>query len=99
MLPAARVNGELGRTGTRAAVGWWTAAPRQGDPFGFVVLAGHVRFGHGGYRLFSSDAAGQNRPNRRTAGDSGHSSAYRIVSVVSVPKKALATSSGAFNQR
>jgi LPXTG-site transpeptidase (sortase) family protein len=78
-------------------VGWWDGGAQAGDPFGSVVLAGHVDSATDGIGFFVR--LRQVRPGDVVIlSGGGHSASYRIGSVVSVPKDALATSSGAFDQ-
>lgn len=78
-------------------VGWWDGGAQAGDPFGSVVLAGHVDSATEGVGYFA-------RLLRIRAGEqvvisgAGHSATYRVSSVVSVPKDALATEGGVFEQ-
>jgi len=79
------VNGELVVPEHVQRVGWWDGGAEQ--VIRSVGGAGRpCRFGHGGYRLFVRIAAGQTGETVVLRGDSGHSSAYRIVSVVLFPK-------------
>ena len=97
VLPATTVNGQLQVPAEAQRVGWWDGGAEAGDPFGSVVLAGHVdskteRFGY-----FA-------RLRRVQVGEvvvlngSGRTASYKVKSIVSVPKDALATKSGAFIQ-
>lgn len=79
------------------AVGWWDGGAQAGDPFGSVVLAGHVDSATEGLGFFVR--LRRVRPGERVVlRGSGHSATYRVSSVKSVPKDALATTSGAFSQ-
>lgn len=98
VLPAITVNGELKVPEHVQRVGWWDGGAEAGDPFGSVVLAGHVDSATEGIGFFVR--LRQVEPGEIVVlnGDGGHTASYRIDSVTSVPKNALATSSGAFNQ-
>ncbi|GAB2678558.1 class F sortase [Kribbella swartbergensis] len=97
VFPVRTVNGELKVPEQGRWVGWWDGGAQAGDPFGSVVLAGHVDTRTEGIGYFA-------RLLRITPGElvvlhgSGHTATYRVSSVVSVPKDALATHSGAFDQ-
>ncbi|MFI7060670.1 sortase domain-bontaining protein [Kribbella sp. NPDC050124] len=98
VFPASTVNGELKVPEQGQRVGWWDGGAQAGDPFGSVVLAGHVDTKTEGIGYFA-------RLLRITPGElvvlhgSGHTATYRVSSIVSVPKNALATRSGAFDQK
>ena len=84
----------------RSVSGGWaggTAAPEAGDPFGSVVLAGHVDSATDGIGYFARLLKVKAGEVVVLRGD-GHSASYKVNSVVSVPKNALATESGAFDQ-
>lgn len=78
-------------------VGWWDGGAQAGDPFGSVVLAGHVDSATEGLGFFV-------RLLRIRPGDvvvlrgAGHSATYRVGSVVRVAKDALATRGQVFDQ-
>ena len=97
MLTATTVNGQLQVPAKAQRVGWWDGGAQAGDPFGSVVLAGHVDTKTEGLGFFA-------RLRRVKAGEvvvlngSGHAASYKVRSIVSVPKDALATKSGAFSQ-
>ncbi|WP_329483820.1 sortase [Kribbella sp. NBC_01484] len=97
VLPATTVNGQLQVPAKAQRVGWWDGGAEAGDPFGSVVLAGHVDTKTEGLGFFA-------RLRRVQVGEvvvlngSGRTASYRVKSIVSVPKDALATKSGAFTQ-
>ncbi|TDD27089.1 class F sortase [Kribbella turkmenica] len=97
VVPASTVGGELEVPEQGDRVGWWDGGAQAGDPFGSVVLVGHVDTKTDGIGYFA-------RLLRIKSGElvvlhgSGHTQAYRVSSIVSVPKYALATRSGAFDQ-
>jgi hypothetical protein len=97
VLPAKTVDGELAVPERVQQVGWWDGGAEAGDPFGSVVIAGHVDSAKEGIGFFV-------RLLKVRADDvvvlrgAGHSASYRVDSVTSVPKGALATASGAFEQ-
>lgn len=96
VLKATTVDGQLQVPGARR-VGWWDGGAEAGDPFGSVVLAGHVDSKTEGLGFFSR-LRGVRRGEVVVLNGSGHTASYRVVSVVSVRRDALATKSGAFDQ-
>jgi len=96
VLPATTVDGQLRVPAEAQRVGWWDGGAQAGDPFGSVVLAGHVdtktELG------FFARLRNVRRGEVVVLNGSGHTASYRVVSVVSVRKDALATKSGAFDQ-
>jgi LPXTG-site transpeptidase (sortase) family protein len=97
VLPATTVDGLLQVPDGARRVGWWDGGAEAGDPYGSVVLAGHVDTKTEGLGYFA-------RLLRVKPGElvvlrgAGHVATYRVRSIVSVPKDALATRSGAFDQ-
>lgn len=97
VLKATTVDGELQVPVRGQHVGWWDGGAEAGDPFGSLVLAGHVDTKTEGLGFFA-------RLLRVRRGEvvvlrgAGHQASYRVVSIVPVRKDALATSSGAFDQ-
>lgn len=96
VLPATTVAGQL-QVPTAQHVGWWDGGAEAGDPFGSVVLAGHVDSKTEGLGFFAR-LPEVRRGEVVVLRGSGHTASYRVVSVVSVRKDALATKSGAFDQ-
>jgi hypothetical protein len=73
-----------------AAVGWWTGGARVRDPFGSVVLAGHVdsrRFGVGAMAELLDARVG----DLVQAGNDAGAASYRVERVLDVPKADLVT--------
>ncbi|NIK54769.1 class F sortase [Kribbella shirazensis] len=97
VLQATTVDGELQVPAEAQHVGWWDGGAEAGDPFGSVVLAGHVDTKTEGLGFFA-------RLLRVRRGEvvvlrgSGRTASYRVEAIVSVRKDALATKSGAFDQ-
>lgn len=93
--PASTVGGLLVVPENVHRVGWWDGGAEAGDPFGALVIAGHVDGANQGLGFFV-------RLLRMRAGETvslsggGHHAAYKVVSVRSVAKNALAT--GTFDQ-
>jgi LPXTG-site transpeptidase (sortase) family protein len=97
ILPAVTVDGVLRVPEDVEHVGWWDGSARVGEPFGSTVIAGHVDSATEGIGFFA-------RLLRIKAGDTitlradSHQLKYRVTSVRTVAKKALATESQAFRQ-
>ncbi len=82
-------------------LGWWTGGARPGDPFGSVVLAGHIdsqAYGIGALAELVHARLGQ--PITVRAGASAQTSllTYRITARLEVPKAGLASGTDAFRQ-
>jgi LPXTG-site transpeptidase (sortase) family protein len=97
VLRATTVNGQLQVPAEARKVGWWDGGAEAGDPFGSVVLAGHVDTKTEGLGFFFR-LRGITTGEVIVVNGSGHTASYRVESIVSVPKDALATKSGAFDQ-
>lgn len=97
VLPASTVGGQLVVPEHVQRVGWWDGSAEAGDPFGSVVIAGHVDSAKEGIGFFVRLLKIKAGEVVELRGD-GHRAAYKVSSVVSVPKNALATESGAFDQ-
>jgi len=95
--PAATVDGVLEVPENVQHVGWWDGSAYAGEPFGTTVIAGHVDSATGGVGFFA-------RLLRTKIGDvitiegESHRLRYRVTSVQTVAKQALATDSQAFEQ-
>jgi hypothetical protein len=97
VVPAGTVDGRLVVPDAVRRVGWWDGGAQAGDPFGAVVLAGHVDSAAEGIGYFARLLRIRVGETVELRGD-GRSASYRVSSVVEVPKEALATRSGAFEQ-
>jgi LPXTG-site transpeptidase (sortase) family protein len=97
VLPAATVDGQLKVPEQVDHVGWWDGSASAGDPFGSTVIAGHVDSATEGIGFFA-------RLLRIKKGDvvtlraGEHRLRYRISSVRTVARQALATDGRAFDQ-
>ena len=97
VLPAATVDGQLKVPEDVEHVGWWDGSAYAGDPFGSTVIAGHVDSATDGIGFFI-------RLQRIKRGDvvtlraGPRRLSYRISSVDTVDRQALATDSLAFDQ-
>lgn len=95
--PASTVDGELRVPENVQHVGWWDGSAEAGDPFGHTVIAGHVDSATEGLGFFARLL--QVRTGQTvTVRHGSHAARYRITSVKTVKKQALATSSSAFDQ-
>jgi LPXTG-site transpeptidase (sortase) family protein len=97
VLTATTVGGLLHVPAQAQNVGWWDGGAEAGDPYGSVVLAGHVDTKTEGLGFFAR-LLGVRRGEVVVLRGSGHVASYRVVSIASVRKDALATKSGAFDQ-
>ncbi len=95
--PAQTVNGELVVPELVQHLGWWDGSSYAGDPFGSVVIAGHVDSAAQGLGFFAKLLRVKVGDQVRVSGD-GHAADYRVSSVQSVAKRALAADSEAFDQ-
>jgi LPXTG-site transpeptidase (sortase) family protein len=98
VLPASTVSGMLLGPDGAGIGGGWDGGAEAGDPFGWVVVAGHIDTKTEGLGFFSRLRHIQPGETVVLHG-AGHTASYRVSSIVSVPKNALATKSGAFDQR
>lgn len=95
--PAQTVNGELVVPENVRRVGWWDGSAYAGDPFGSVVIAGHVDSASQGVGFFArllEVSAG----DEITLSKGGHQARYRVRELQTVAKQALAAESQAFDQ-
>jgi hypothetical protein len=97
VLPATTVDGQLQVPARAQNVGWWDGGAEAGDPYGSVVLAGHIDTRTQGLGFFVR-LLDVRRGEAVVVRGAGHLASYRVVSIVSVRKDALATKSGAFDQ-
>jgi len=95
--PASTVDGLLVVPENVRHVGWWDGSASVGDPYGSTVIAGHVDSATGGLGYFSR-LLSIGKGERVTVRSGAHRLAYRIVSVRSVSRTKLATTSPAFDQ-
>lgn len=95
--PAATVDGELVVPENVRHVGWWDGSAWAGDPFGSTVIAGHVDSATGGLGFFARLLDVRRGETVVLRGD-GHRQAYRVTSIRTIKKGALATGSDAFDQ-
>ena len=76
-------------------VGWWTGGSRAGEPFGSVVVAGHVDSATRGIGVFAQLKRLVPGQVVRLA-DGARSARYRIASATQVPQARLAEDAGIF---
>lgn len=97
VLPAQTVDGELKVPEDVRHLGWWDGSSYAGDPFGSTVIAGHVDSATDGLGFFARLLHVRVGATVTLTGSEHHAS-YRITSVRTVTKQALASDSDAFDQ-
>jgi LPXTG-site transpeptidase (sortase) family protein len=97
VLAAQTVDGELKVPTNVDYVGWWDGSAEAGDPFGSTVIAGHVDSAAQGIGFFAR-LLRIKLGAKVTVQGSGHRLIYKVVSVQTVAKQALASDSAAFAQ-
>jgi len=95
--PAETVDGVLEVPENVQHVGWWDGSAYAGEAFGSTVIAGHVDSATGGVGVFARLLRTKIGDVITVEGDS-HRLRYRVTSVQTVAKQALATDSQAFEQ-
>ena len=93
-----RRDGRLAVPGTSGAAGWWRGGSRVGDPFGAVLVAGHVDSrtqGLGAYAELLTVRPGQ----EVVVGTASLRQTYRIRSLRLVPQSPLAARSSLHSPR
>jgi hypothetical protein len=80
-----------------ARVGWWSGGARPGDPYGSVVIAGHIDSRRYGLGVLAEVVRARPGQLVRLAAAS-RQRAYRIVSVRQVPKARLVSGTSTFDQ-
>ena len=78
-------------------VGWWTGGAKVGDPFGSVVVAGHLDSRLRGVGVLAELLDAQRGDVVAVEGD-GVSAEYRVTEVFEVPKAELTSSTDVFRQ-
>jgi LPXTG-site transpeptidase (sortase) family protein len=97
VLPAQTVDGVLRVPENVRHVGWWDGSAYAGDPFGSVVIAGHIDSATEGLGFFAR-LRGTRKGEVITVRAAGHQLRYRVTGIRTVAKKALASDSAAFDQ-
>jgi len=97
VLPAVTVDGVLRVPEDVEHVGWWDGSARVGEPFGSTVIAGHVDSATEGIGFFVRLLRIKEGDTVTLRADS-HRLKYRVTSLKTVARKALATDSQAFKQ-
>jgi LPXTG-site transpeptidase (sortase) family protein len=97
VLPAQTVDGVLRVPENVRHVGWWDGSAYAGDPFGSVVIAGHVDSATEGLGFFAR-LRGTKKGEVISVRAGSHVLRYRVTGVKTVAKQALATDSAAFDQ-
>jgi LPXTG-site transpeptidase (sortase) family protein len=95
--PAITVDGELKVPENVQHVGWWDGSAYVGDPYGSTVIAGHVDSATEGIGYFAR-LLRVKVGEKITVRSGDHRLTYRITSVQTVAKQALASDSRAFDQ-
>ncbi len=94
---ATTVDGELQVPENVRHLGWWDGGAYANDPFGSTVIAGHVDSKTQGLGFFVRLLRAEKGDEITLRGD-GHQLRYRVASVTTVTKLALAADSEAFDQ-
>jgi len=77
--------------------GWWTGGARAGEPFGSIVLAGHVDSRVYGIGIFS-ELLSVEVGNELVLDDGSDTRRYQVSAIVQAPKARLAADTEAFRQ-
>lgn len=96
--PASTVDGQLEVPEQVTNVGWWDGGAQIGDPFGSVVIAGHIDSMNQGLGFFARMPSLKVGETVSTRGPDGQKASFRIYRIEVVLKAALATTSAAFDQ-
>lgn len=99
ILPASTVGGQLKVPEQVSNVGWWDGGAEIGDPFGSVVIAGHIDSKNQGLGFFARLPALEVGETVTTRGPKGEKASFKIYRIEVVLKAALATTSTAFDQQ
>jgi Sortase domain len=78
-------------------VGWWTGGAQAGEPYGGIVLAGHVDSAQYGIGVLAEMLTMRPGQELKLA-DGLHGQRYRIETVVKLPKAELAAGTDLFDQ-
>lgn len=98
VVPVSTVDGEL-RVPTHVdRLGWWDGSSWLGDPFGSTVIAGHVDSATEGIGFFAQLLGVRAGQRLTVLGADGQRQRYRITSVRTVEKNALARDGDALDQ-
>lgn len=93
--PASTVGGLLVVPENVQRVGWWDGGAEAGDPYGAMVIAGHVDSASTGLGFFVR-LLKLRVGDHVSVSDPAYRATYNVISVRSIPKNALAT--GTFAQ-
>lgn len=99
VLPASTVDDQLQVPERVSNVGWWDGGAEIGDPFGSVVIAGHIDSNNQGLGFFARLPLLKVGETVTTRGPKGAKATFRIYRIEVVLKAALATTSAAFDQQ
>jgi sortase family protein len=78
-------------------VGWWTGGAQAGEPYGSIVLAGHVDSADFGVGVLAEMIDMRPGENLKLA-DGKHGQTYRVETIRKVPKAKLAAGTDLFDQ-
>lgn len=98
VTPAVTIKGALEVPAAADTAGWWDGSSRAGEPFGSMVIAGHVDTAATGLAPFSQLLRSRVGDVISVAG-SGQRLNYRVMAVDIVDKDVLSTSSTTLSQR
>lgn len=98
IVTASTVDGQLRVPERVADVGWWDGGAEIGDPFGSIVIAGHIDSINQGLGFFARLPSLRVGEQVTTRGPKGEKAVFRIYRIDVVRKAALATNSAAFGQ-
>jgi len=98
IVTASTVDGQLRVPERVADVGWWDGGAEIGDPFGSIVIAGHIDSINQGLGFFARLPSLRVGEKVTTRGPKGEKVVFQIYRIDVVRKAALATNSAAFGQ-
>lgn len=96
--PARTVRGELQVPPNVDHIGWWDGSAYAGDPFGSVVLAGHIDSAEQGLGFFTA-LLEIRKGDLVTVRSGGEAMSYQVTSTALVDKDALASGTDTFDQQ
>ena len=80
-------------------VGWWDGGAEIGDPFGSIVIAGHIDSTNQGLGFFARLPSLRVGDRVRTVGLKGLSTTFRVYRIEVLRKTVLATDGATFDQQ
>ncbi len=79
-------------------VGWWTGGAQAGEPYGSIVLAGHLDSAHFGVGVLA-EMINMHPGQDLSLADGLHSQVYRVTAIRKLSKARLAAGTDLFDQR